>query len=86
MELNKTTHLLTVPKLRVLVKWYSRDGDGKLPSEKEDLLQQYDATKHHGDRMPPMPPPPGEDCMSLLPLSPGENDMPPIRLPQNDDE
>jgi hypothetical protein len=65
MELYKPSHLLTVPELRVPVKWYSRDGDGKLPAKKEDMLQQYEATKNSGGHVPPLPHPPGGDHMPL---------------------
>jgi len=43
-------------QLKVMVRWYKRDGDEKLPSKKQDQLARYNATCHRADMPPPQPP------------------------------
>jgi hypothetical protein len=38
-------------QLKVIVKWYKRDRDDKLPNKKQDLIARYLATCHHGDML-----------------------------------
>jgi len=33
-------------QLKIMVKWYKREGDAKLPSSKQELIQRYLATCH----------------------------------------
>jgi hypothetical protein len=43
-------------QLKVMVRWYKRDGDEKLPSKKQDQLARYNATCPRADMPPPQPP------------------------------
>jgi hypothetical protein len=53
--------------VQVTVHWYKREGDDKLPTEKQDQLARYYATCNRGDlEAPPLPILP--DCTDLEPL------------------
>jgi hypothetical protein len=45
-----------------MVKWYKRDGDGRLPSKKEDQLAQFYATCNRHNLQAPLVP----DALSPL--------------------
>jgi hypothetical protein len=43
-------------QLKLMVKWFKRDGDEKLPNKKQDLVASYLATCHREDLPTPMLP------------------------------
>jgi hypothetical protein len=56
--LNKSPEQWTVPQLKTMVKWFKRDGDAALPSQKQHLLTRYYETCNREERSaPPLPPP-----------------------------
>jgi len=74
-EENLPVERLNQSKLMVLLRWFKRDGDEKLPTKKADQLLRYHATCSRGDMPPPTPP------HDFLP-SPQADELPP--LPQED--
>jgi len=66
-------------QLKIMVKWYKRDGDDKLPSKKQDLLERYLATCHRGDLPAPsiphgFQPPPQHNPHNEIPPASQDND------------
>jgi hypothetical protein len=55
-ELNLPYDKWNAGQLKLMVKWLKRDGDDKLPSKKQDLVNRYLATCNRPDLQPPRPP------------------------------
>jgi hypothetical protein len=60
-DLNLPPECWNQAQLKIMIRWYKRDGDDKLPTKKEEQLARYYATCNRGDlEAPPLP---------LLPLA-----------------
>jgi hypothetical protein len=55
-NLNLSCEKWNQTQLKVMIRWYKRDGDEKLPSKKQDQLARYIATRYRADMPPPQPP------------------------------
>jgi hypothetical protein len=63
-------------QLKLMVKWFKRDGDEKLPNKKQDLVARYLATCHRGDLPAPMLPN-GFEAAVAPPITENAADVPP---------
>jgi len=63
---NTLSHQWNVSELKLMVKWFKRDGDAPIPLKKNELFARYEATMNHKDCLPPPPaqqlPPPPDDA------------------------
>ena len=54
-EQNKTKEQMSVPELKLMVRWYKRSGDLPVPQTRQALIARFDDTNHRGDQQPPVP-------------------------------
>ena len=54
-EQNKTKEQMSVPELKLMVRWYKRSGDLPVPQTRQALITRFDDTNHRGDQQPPFP-------------------------------
>ena len=55
IEQNKTKEQMSVPELKLMVRWYKRSGDLPVPQTRQALITRFDDTNHRGDQQPPFP-------------------------------
>jgi len=46
---------MSVPELKLMVRWYKRSGDLPVPQTRQALITRFDDTNHCGDQQPPFP-------------------------------
>ena len=46
---------MSVPELKLMVRWYKRSGDLPVPQTRQALITRFDDTNHRGDQQPPFP-------------------------------
>ena len=54
-EQNKTKEQMSVPELKLMVRWYKQSGDLPVPQTRQALITRFDDTNHRGDQQPPFP-------------------------------
>jgi hypothetical protein len=49
-EQNKTKEQMSVPELKLMVRWYKQSGDLPVPQTRQALITRFDDTNHRGDQ------------------------------------
>jgi hypothetical protein len=50
---NKPEHMLSVPEIKILVRWFRRNRDFPVPQTRQALLTRLGETSHRGDQQAP---------------------------------